>query len=618
MPDPRAITVADGVSQVLATDPSGKGWRAALLQVGPAQALVATTLSPPPGTYLDVTLQLKNQPPRRFFASVIGRDERGLWLRWNHLDPGDEKKLLGMLASYARDQQSGGGTRRLIKPKTSAALPVAAGQAGAAPTSENPVSAAPEAGKHTRRLIKPSSRLLAHPAEPSPAAVPPATPAIEPELEPQPLPPAAASSGEESRIAPVVIATTEQYVALPTGGAAAQPEQAPSAAAASTMKDGRLDVGAAIRSRAKTVRAAELAARHDKVRVLNLATIKQLIQDAVAEAVQHLTHSLNEAERKRLLEEAEEGFRERLKAFEREKQSAEERAKALQNELAAARQLLEEERKRTIQAEQFTVSEAGLADLDLRMGKLVERALARGEVNAELECKLREMVAHVLDSEREKLRQKELAAQSEKIALLERKVARLAQSLEETERERDEARKIAEAMEREGLSIQEVRNKYRIGIADDDPQRERKLALMRELAEQNRELRRQLGLAVRSPEEVAAELAAEAQRRHAEAEQRRAELAALRQEAATLAAASAPSTAARDETAGTETKEPASEDTTANEAPLVNPDDLPWEPEAASAPADDTDERGIKVVRSYKRFEPPPLQTPPPPTADSS
>ena len=35
---------------------------------------------------------------------------------------------------------------------------------------------------------------------------------------------------------------------------------------------------------AKTVRASELAARHDKVRVLNMSTIKELIQDAVQEA----------------------------------------------------------------------------------------------------------------------------------------------------------------------------------------------------------------------------------------------------------------------------------------------------------------------------------------------
>ena len=62
-----------------------------------------------------------------------------------------------------------------------------------------------------------------------------------------------------------------------------------------------MDIGASIRSHAKTIRASELASRHERVRVLNMATIKSLIMEAVEEAASSLTRSLGEAERKGLL-----------------------------------------------------------------------------------------------------------------------------------------------------------------------------------------------------------------------------------------------------------------------------------------------------------------------------
>ena len=112
------------------------------------------------------------------------------------------------------------------------------------------------------------------------------------------------------------------------------------------------------------MKASELAARHDRVRVLNMGTIKQLIQEAVGEASAHLTRSLSEADRKRLLEEAEEGFKERLKAFEVDKLSAEAKLARLSDQLRLAQDTLEQERKRTIQADQFTVSAASLDEIE--------------------------------------------------------------------------------------------------------------------------------------------------------------------------------------------------------------------------------------------------------------
>lgn len=624
MPDPLSLKTADGASRVSIADPTGTPIVAPMLEIGPTTALIQTDAQLEPNAYLDLTLELKGQPPRKFFAHVVGPEAGGLRIRWMHLDPGEEQKLKGLLAAYARTQASGAaapagghGTRRVIRAKSETFTPFGGDQSVVQPPAAPPPTP-PSDHRATRRVIKPGARSEAKPPEADEHA------------------PTAAAPGDESSSRPVVLAATDKFEKLkhiedaqevkPSAQAvAAAPAPAPSAPAAAEIpdpladdapasgssgrtaaitKDGRMDVGAAIRSKAKTVRASDLAARHDKVRVLNMATIKALIQEAVEEAAAHLTRALGDAERKRLLEEAEEGFKERLKAFELDKKSAEEKARVLQNDLNAAKELLEQERKRSIAADQFTVSEAGLAEIDVRMAKIIERSVSRGEAGPDLELKLREMIAHILDSEREKMREKELAAHNDKIALLEKKVARLANSLDETEKERDEARQIAEAMEKHGISAAEVKNKYKIGIDANDANRERKLALMRELMEQNRELRKQLGLSMRDPDEVAREVAEETKRKKAEAEAAKRE--ALAGDAtpapAVAAAAAAP---VESEPAPAET-EPA--ETAAAGEPGVNPDDMPWEPTAAPKPAVSTDDRGVKVLRDFKQTAPPPLQ----------
>ncbi len=626
VPDPLALNTADGASRVTIADPTGSPVEAMVLEISPAQAVLDTKLEFEVNAYLDLTLQLKGQPPRKFFAHVVGPDAKGLRIRWMHLDPGEEQKLKGLLAAYARTaapqpqmpQGSGHGTRRVIKPRTETFTPFGAGESEVELPAAPPHQPSPALHKGTRRVI----RAGAKPAEPAAEATV--------EHEPTVSPP-----GEESKGHPVVIAATDKFEKLrhiedaqpvqraappaesPAEGATevkpSDPFPESDAPASSTGssgrtavigKDGRMDVGAAIRSKAKTVRASELAARHDKVRVLNMATIKALIQDAVGEAAAHLTSALGEAERKRLMEEAEEGFKERLKAFELDKKSAEEKARLLQKDLSAATELLEQERKRSIAADQFTVSEAGLAEIDVRMAKIIERSVSRGEAGPDLELKLREMIAGILDSEREKMREKELSAHNDKIALLEKKVARLANSLDETEKERDEARQIAEAMEKHGISATEVKNKYKIGIDSSDANRERKLALMRELMEQNRELRKQLGMKMRDPEEVAREVAEEEKRKKAEVAAARAE---ARGETAAAAPASepVPEPVAAAEPAVEETP---AEDATASGEPEVNPDDLPWEATAAPKPAAASDDRGVKILRDFKKTEPPPLQ----------
>jgi hypothetical protein len=258
-----------------------------------------------------------------------------------------------------------------------------------------------------------------------------------------------------------------------------------------------MDIGASIRSHAKTVRASELAARHDRVRVLNMGTIKNLIMEAVEEAAAHLTRSLNESERKRLLEEAEEGFQERLKAFQAEKEDADLKTKRLGEQLEAARRLLDEERKRTIKADQFTVSDEGLGEIEDRFKRLLNRSITEGGIAPELEEQLRTLIAHILDSERDKIRERELEAQNAKIALLEKKVGRLAGTLEETERQRDEAQRFAAFLETQGGGA--LRNVFTAGLKEGDPNKGKKLELMKKILDENRLLRQSLGIALSDP-----------------------------------------------------------------------------------------------------------------------
>lgn len=610
MADPLALQTADGSSQVSIADPTGAPIIAPLLEIGATQAIIETDVEFEPNAYLDLTLQLKGQPPRKFFAHVVARESAGLRIRWMHLDPGEEQKLKGLLAAYARTAGPGHGTRRVIKPKSETFTPFGAAQ----PEVQMPAMPPEPPHKGTRRVIKPGAK---------PAPIP---------EEPEEHAPTAAQPGEESKSSPVVIASTDKFEQLrhieeakpePPSAPAAQPTPGPSpilgavpvgseqvqpsggsSRIKSIGKDGRMDVGAAIRSKAKTVRASELAARHDNVRVLNMATIKLLIQEAVEEAATHLTRALGESERKRLMEEAEDSFKERLKAFELDKKDAEEKARVLQKDLTAAKELLEQERKRSIAADQFTVSEAGLAEIDVRMATIIQRAVTRGDAGPELELKLREMIAHILDTEREKLKEKELSAHNEKIALLEKKVARLAHSLDSTEKERDEARQIADLMARDGLSYAEVKNKYKIGLDGDDPNRERKLALMRELVEQNRELRKALGIKTRDPEEVAREQAEEDKKKKAEAEAAKREALGLDEPKPAAAAEPKPETAPEPVAEATPDAEAAPE----GAEPAVNPDDEVWEAPPAAAKTAAEDDRGVKILRNFKMTEPPPLQ----------
>lgn len=526
--------------------------------------------------------------------------------------------------SEAPGNVSGTG-RRLVRPSASAITPFSdvAPSAPAQGSSE----AASSARVGTRRVVRPSQQAMTPFAdaisEPTPAGIGEDSRTHQVVIEPTDRFEKLVDVGEEkARSAPKPTQATqtptatpaagEPIVTTPAGGnpvVASAPTSEGSGAHATQSpfpddsgghqvtggktavvgKDGRMDIGASIRSHAKTVRASELASRHERVRVLNMATIKSLIQEAVEEAATHLTRSLGEAERKRLLEEAEEGFQERLKSFQAEKQSAEERNKRLNEQLESARRLLEEERKRTIKADQFTVSDEGLGEIEDRFKRLLDRTLAAGGVPTDVEEELRKVISRILDSEREKIREKEMEAQNAKIDLLERKISRLAGSLEESEKQRDEAQRFAAFLESQGGGA--LRNVYTAGIKAEDPNKEKKLALMKHILDENRALRQSLGIQL---SEVKDEPKSEAP-----------------------AAKAAPAPAPEPEPEPVPAEEPVAEAASESEStdaegstPEVDPDDMVWEVKPLANTNQGVNEHGIKRIDVAAALGkgPPPLE----------
>lgn len=268
----------------------------------------------------------------------------------------------------------------------------------------------------------------------------------------------------------------------PDESAEATPESPASAKKKPTGKH------AHILSRAHKVRSSDLAAKHDNVNVMTMTTITDLIQEAVNEAVQNADRAWDEDQRKSLLEEAEEAFNERMEAMKAEKAGLEAQTSNLQDQLGRAQSLLEEEKMKVLEVDQFTVSDAGMAELDRRLGRLLERACVQGGISGEAEQEMRDVVSRLLDDEREKIKAKAEDAQSDAIELLNRKVDRLAKTLQDAEKARRKAERRASALEAAGAGGA-FQNLYTAGLDDDDPDKEKKLDLLKELIEDNRDVR---------------------------------------------------------------------------------------------------------------------------------
>ena len=273
---------------------------------------------------------------------------------------------------------------------------------------------------------------------------------------------------------------------------AAAEEESKSLQSAEDQQQGKdySDIGASIRNNSKTVHISQLIKSHEKVRVMNMKAIRTLIQEAVESTVDKLTQKLDENDRKQLLEEAEEDFNERMKAFQAEKKTLEEQALTYQDQLKSAERLLQKEQVRSIESDQFTVSSSGLHEMEERFQRVVNTVARKQHIDDSLSDELKDIMSHLLDSEREKIAEQAKKSQSDHISLLEKKVKRLASSLEDTEKERDVARRHAESVSSDGGTG--LRNVMSSGLDEGDPGKEHKLELLKEIFDQNMAMRQNL------------------------------------------------------------------------------------------------------------------------------
>ncbi|MFN0057957.1 MAG: hypothetical protein ACKVX7_05805 [Planctomycetota bacterium] len=257
--------------------------------------------------------------------------------------------------------------------------------------------------------------------------------------------------------------------------------------ASEAIPDDNGDMRANILRSSRRMSSAQLAARHRDVQVVSMSAITRLIAEAADEALKRSELKWASTERERLLKETEASFSERLEALKAEKAGLHEHTHHLETQLARAQTLLDDERQRVVSADQFTVSDAGLVELEQRLERLVRRVVRAEAKPAEAEAEMREMVLRILDDERSKISQKAADARSEELALLESKVKRLATTLDETRSARDEAQRRAQALEQAGGSA--FKNIMTAGLASDDPRRDKKMGLLKELMSDNRQVR---------------------------------------------------------------------------------------------------------------------------------
>lgn len=265
-----------------------------------------------------------------------------------------------------------------------------------------------------------------------------------------------------------------------------EPLELENPAPSKVMIDGQLDVEATLRSRATHVAPSKLAQLYDNVRVLRLSSITGLIQEAVEEAADTIERNLSEKERERLLEETERVFAERLSEFQSQKADLRARVSDLESQLQRAQSVLEEERLKEISRERFMVSDAGIQELETRLGRLFDQAVRQGGLDGDTESAMREVVGRLLDDERDRIQAQAQQAQSDRIGLLERKVSRLSRSLDETRQQRDHAQRLAAQLDADGS----VQNMYTPGLQEEDPLKAEKLALLQELVTENQEVRK--------------------------------------------------------------------------------------------------------------------------------
>ena len=250
----------------------------------------------------------------------------------------------------------------------------------------------------------------------------------------------------------------------------------------------RRDIDTALQQNSRTVRSAELACRQDTVQILNLSTIRELIRQAVEDTLSTAGARPDGRQLKKILRDAEAEFREKLVALEAEKAGAEAHSRDVEKRLAETEMLLNEERDTNAPPPSFTVPEEGVEEIRQRFERLLKHATQEGHIGSRGEADLRSLIASLLDEERAKIEVQLARAQKDKIALFQKKVERLVSPLKRAYQERDNAREFAESIR--ALGTLPLGKSMIPGLSASDPNRRRKIDLLKEIVIANREFRK--------------------------------------------------------------------------------------------------------------------------------
>jgi hypothetical protein len=313
--------------------------------------------------------------------------------------------------------------------------------------------------------------------------------------------------------------------------------------------------------------------------------------------------------------EVEQELRRRLSMLEREKEGLQaekqhlearvdgmaQQRDSLEQQLRDTETMLKEERQKMISKDQFTVSEHGIGNLQKLFDQMATRAITENSISDALATDMRELVAHLLDDEREKIAERERQAQSKKISVLEQKVRRLSQTLSETEKERDKHARVVQHLSTTGggVSVAHVET----GLSDEDPEKEQKLELLKEIFKHNMEMREAMGKRVKKVKPKPKK------------EEKDGEGYPTADEISRGEGSATPKSPVPDAPEQVEPAEEPAEELEPTEAlamgedQAVDPDDMIWEPGMSFSrePDLEDDDRTVKKI-TVNKFEPPPLQ----------
>ncbi len=219
----------------------------------------------------------------------------------------------------------------------------------------------------------------------------------------------------------------------------------------------RLDLSEALRSKTQRTTLAALEKKgFKKVNVLNMKTIEKIVSEAVEKSLDRRDAHVSGEEREKLEADARSEFLKLLKEHKKvvaqknlaegEKSKLGSQLDALRAELEAQTARLNSERARSIDQENWTLSPSSFSKLEGNIrtlfGQLMndERRKALAEVGpgalrglSELERRLLEIIDRILIEERERFLSTVQSEHEKKVGLLERRVAKLSQTLSETE-----------------------------------------------------------------------------------------------------------------------------------------------------------------------------------------